>query len=371
MLKKFILLALITLALPARPHDSSQRNESLHNTPFDGYFFYDSLLVIVSGAGYGVAMETACHLITDPHPDRALYCKMFAAGGLAGIYLLRAQRPASVLEAWEKLNMLLVVLASGYIGSTHFQPESVNDLSMSVFCYQMAKITASTAVYCFWEPVPVSQGAGHLNSVIMNGISTGGLIDALALWYTKNLRGRMKSLIPTLASTGTTLLSTALYLVLLKPGSVSTSIFSGALVIIEATAAVYAIAQLGAMYETGPKTVTFIGVLNGALAGAGARVKAAATAGALVAAITGFVIGTGAGYLIMGFTIFSLQMLSIGEHPGSLSHSLAQLVITSLPLLVASWLVSVNQWITNSIPSHESMRHIYFPNAVRALLRGE
>ena len=120
MLKRMILLTPIMVALQVRAYEPTA-----NNTFIDEHFIKDSVLVMASGAVYGTVIEAICYRFILPHPDRAFYCKTFAAESLAFINLLRAQQPVWALATCKYLNLLSVVIASGYIGSTQFRPATI------------------------------------------------------------------------------------------------------------------------------------------------------------------------------------------------------------------------------------------------------
>ena len=80
---------------------------------------------MVSGGIYTAIMEAVCYRITAPHRQRPVFCKMFAAENVNFFYLLGAQWPVNSLERWEFINLILVMMASGYIGHTGITPDTL------------------------------------------------------------------------------------------------------------------------------------------------------------------------------------------------------------------------------------------------------
>ena len=404
MLKRLILLTLIIMALQVRAYEPTA-----NNTFIDGHFIKDSVLVMASGAVYGSVMEAICYQFIQPHPRRAFYCKTFAAESLAFINLLEVQQPVWTLAICRKLNLLLVVVASGYTGSIQLGFATIRTVFASVFSYQLSRISADCAAhYYLWNP-----DLGNLKPVlssygILNGVSVGLLISGLILRYRQNLGEGIKPLVLTLASTSTTLLSTVFYMMLIEseePFSILEIVVAGteAGALAGALAGVLAVAAVGTEAEiiagaeaiVGARGLALAGALTGALtvtgtiagtiavalvvalvediAGAGAIARIGAIAGAECGAAVGTIAVTVAialtGLLIITTTRFLLRRLSNGEQPNSISRNLAQVALISVPLLVTSWLLSVNQWVMKNVSAHQTMQGIYYP--VYALFSGE
>ena len=360
-----IVLALIMVALQVRAHKPTDNNAFI-----DEHFIKDNLLVMASGAVYGSVIETICYKFTLPDLNQAYYCKIFAAESLALINLLRAQQPAWALEISGKLNLLLVAIASGHIGSTQSWPETISKMLAFLFCYQLSRISGDCATCYLWKPDLDSLNPVLISYVVINGVSTGLLIGGLVLWQNQNLEGRLKLLVSTLASTGTALLSTVFYMIFIEPEekfSISERVVAIAIAGAgtAAAAAAETAAGAGAVIAAG----TVAGAIAGAIAGAGTGTIAGAGAAVVAAAAAATV--AEAGLLIISTTRFSLQRLSNGQQPYSISHSLAQVALISVPLLVSSWLVSVNQWIINNVSAHETMQGVYYPDVADAIFSGE
>ena len=88
-----IVLTLIMVALQVRAYEPTA-----NNTFIDEHFIKDSVLVMVSGAVYGSGMEAICYQFIQPHPDRAFYCKTFAAESLAFINRFGSNSPQLCCE---------------------------------------------------------------------------------------------------------------------------------------------------------------------------------------------------------------------------------------------------------------------------------
>ena len=382
MLKRMIILTLIMVALQIRAYEPTA-----NNTFIDEHFIKDSVLVMVSGAVYGSGMEAICYWFILPHPGRAFYCKTFAAESLAFINLLRAQQPVWTLKTCKNLNLLLVVIASGYIGSTQFRPATIRTVLASVFCYQLGRISVDCAAHYFWQPDLDNLKPDLIRYVVSNGISAAWLIGGLTLWHRQNLGGGLKLLVLTLASTGTALLSTEFYMILIepeKPFSILDRVAVGAVALALAGVGVGTIGVVVAVAEaedvaeaeaiavavTIAVTIAVVGAVVAALAiaiaVAGTKAEAAVEIGVVVATGAGAI-----GVLTIITTRFLLQRLSNGEQPHSISHRLAQAALISVPFLVSSWLLSVNQWVMNNVSVHETMQGIYYPDVAATLFSGE
>ena len=366
---------MLMVALQVRAHEPTD-----NNTVIDGHFIKDSVLVMVSGAVYGSVVEAICYPFIQPHPDRALYCKTFAADSLAFINLLRAQQPVWALATCKHLNLLLIVIASGYIGSTQFRPATIRTVLASVLCYQLGRISVDCAAYYFGQPDLYNLKPDLIGYVVLNGISAAWLVGSLTLWHGQNLGGGLKLLVLTLASTGTALLSTEFYMILIeseKPFSILERVAAGALVVAGAGAdavggtLAVAVAGAGARVSAGARAVA--GVVTGAITGAEVEVEVEVEVKVKVKVIAVALTGAGAiaGALIIITTRFLLQRLSNAEQPHTISRNLAQLVLVSVPFLVSSWLLSVNQWVMNNVSVHETMQRVYYPDTARALFSGE
>ena len=415
MLKRMIVLTLLMVALQVRAYEPTA-----NNTFTDEHFIKDSLLVMASGAVYGSGIEAFCYQLTPPEPNRAFYCKTFAAESLALINLFEAQQPVWTLATCRNLNLLLVVIASGYIGSTQFQSETISTVLASVLCYQLGRISADCAAHHLWKPDLDNLKPVLVSYLTLNGVSTGLLIGDLILWYRQNLEGGLNSLVLILGSTSTALLSTVVYMIIIEPeepfsilervtavavavalvivvvAAVLTGVLAGtvaiavgmAVAIAEAMAVAIAKAEAIAIgigvavvvaeavtVASLAKVEAIVGALAGAgavaIAKAGAIAKAEAAVGTIAIGIAVTVGGAVAGLLIIITTRFSLRRLSNGEQPHSINHHLAQAALISVPFLVTSWLLSVNQWVMNNVPAHETMQRIYYPNTARAFFSGE
>ena len=389
MLKRMIVLTLIMVALQVRAYEPTA-----NNTFIDEHFIKDSVLVTVSGAVYGSVLEAICHKFILP-PGQAFYCKTFAAESLALINLLRAQQPVWALATCKYLNLLLVVIASGYIGSTQFRPATIKTALASVLCYQLSRISADCTAHYLWKPDLENMKPVHIIYVVLNGVSTGLLIGGPVLWHRQNLEEGLNQLVLTLASTGTAMLSTIFYMRLIEPEepfSILQRVAAVAIALAGAGAVIVAvtIARAGIVAEAGAEAeaavtvavaaaIAVIGFGFGALAEALAEAIAIAEAEAGIGAGTGAGVGVGAiaitgaiaGLLIISTTRFLLRRLSNGEQPNSISRNLAQVALISVPWLITSWLVSVNQWVMNNAPAHETMQGIYYPDTARAFFSGE
>ena len=380
MLKRMIALMLIMVALQARAYESTD-----NNTFIDRHFMKDSVLVMASGAVYGSAIEAICSKFTL-RTGRVGYCMAFAAESLAFINLLQAQQPTWALATCKNLNLLFVVIASGYIGYTQLWPETTSVVLALAFSYQWGRIYSDCATHYLWKPYLGNMKLAVIHYVAINGVSTGMLIGGPVLWHSQNLQGRLKPFVLTLASTGTALLSTVFYMILLEPekpfsilGTVKATAIAGVGV------GVGVIAMAINFIEVGSRGRAVVGAFAGAVAGAIAGAVAEAGVGAIAEAETDAisvavaqaqtiataeaVAGAGAGLMLIITTRGLLEKLSNGDQTHSIKHSLAQAALISVPLLITSWLVSVNEWVMNDVPAHETMQGIYYP--VYALFSGE
>ena len=373
MLKRMIVLTLIIVALQVRadkPTDNS--------TFIDGHFIKDSVLVMVSGAVYGSGIEAFCYKLTPPDHNRALYCKTFAAESLALINLFEAQQPVWTLATCRKLNQLFVVIASVYIASAPLWFSTIRTVLASVFCYQLIRISTDCTAHYLWKPDLYNLKRVLTSYVGINGFSTGLLIGGPVIWHRQNLEGGLKSLLLILTTTGIALLSTIFYMILVEPEERFSTLEK-----VLALASGVALTSVGATILALAGAGTEAGLGGGVLATAGAVFGAVSVAAgatevrtrfefgpvALVVAVTGA--GAGAGLLIITTTRFLLQRLSNDEQPHTISRSLAQAALISVPFLISSWLLSVNQWVMNNVTAHETMQGVYYPDSAKALFSGE
>ena len=378
MLKRMIVLMLIMMALQVRAYEPTA-----NNTFIDGHLIKDSLLVMASGAVYGSAIEAICYKFTQPYQDRAFSCKTFAAESLGFINLLQAQQPVWTLATCKNLNLLFVVTASGYIGSTQFWLATISTALASGFCYQLGRISADCAAYYLWRPDLDNLKPVLFNYVTLNGIASGLLIVGLIQWHRQNLEEGLGSWGLTLASSGTALLSTVFYMRLIEPDEQFSVLEK-----VESVAGATTVALVITVAVTRGVTRGITKAVTGGVIEAGSLVRAGAITGAVVVAVavaetgTGIIIGTGtsvgisiagagAGLLTLITTRSLLQRLSNVEQPHSISSSLAQAALVSVPLLMTSWLLSVNQWVMNNASAHETMQGIYYPDTAKALFSGE
>ena len=204
---KNLLVLLIMMVLSIRAYGISQMTAHSGNHSFlDENFIGDSVSVMVSGGIYTAIMEAVCYRITAPHRQRPVFCKMSAAESVNLFYLLGSQQPGSYLERWEFINLILVMMASGYIGHTVIRPGTWRTAILMASYYQLAKTTTKSAARFLWGHNLEANKDGKYGHAILNGLSTGLLVGGM-------LKGLLGGLSFALAfSSGIALTSVVYYL---------------------------------------------------------------------------------------------------------------------------------------------------------------
>ena len=344
---------LIIMGLSIKAYGISQiSGHSGNHSFFDEHFIGDSISVLVSGGIYTAIMKAICYKTVAPYHQTPVFCRMFAAESVNFFYLLGSQWPVNNLERWEFINLILVMMASGYIGQTGITPDTWRTAMLMASCCQLAKISANSAARLLLGHNLEDHRDSRRGHAILNGLSTGLLIGSMLVWYLGGLSVALT------VSSGIALYSTVYYLTSVDSETFSTSDISDAIALIVAGTVIVVVALAGAGARAGA------GAAVGALVGAGARAAAATGARALA----GVTAGAGVGLLVIYLTQCMIGRLSAHPSINRISGALALAAAASFPLLVSSWFVSVDRFSSGNIPAHETMKAVYPWNILKEAL---
>ena len=337
----------------------------------DEHFVQDSALVLLNGAVFSAGLEFICHkVVTMPGDQGGAFCLHFAPEVTSFLYLIKYQWSTGNIKVWSHLNtaffagtVVRILHLTGLSGSSALNMR----WAVTYMIYpHVAQMMADTAVHYSAE----SNQTDSMLYALFNGLST--VLIMVSLLKLRELSQAFhyspETAVITLVGTG--LISAFSYLFLQSPNEVSNLEQAGTVVVALASAVasvvVAAIASDVAIVEDEDGFIPIIrsrpGV--GAFLVAGCLILYSALAGVLynAEALTFAAAGAAAGAAIIVLTGSITAALSQAPAMLAVNKGLTTIVAAGLPLMVTSWLASLNRFVKVNATAHETMQSIFIPS---------
>ncbi|UYM18243.1 hypothetical protein [Endozoicomonas euniceicola] len=339
----------------------------------DEHFAQDSALVLLNGAVFSAGLEFICHkVVRTPGDQGRVFCLHFAPELTSFLYLIKSQWPTGNIKVWSHLNTAFFAgMAVCILNLPEFPKLSALNMRWAVtyMIYpHVAQMMADTAAHYSAESNQTNSMAAY---VLFGVASTIMVMISLFQWHEIRQAFHYSPEAVMITSAGTALISTFFYLFLQSLDEVSNLEQAGAVAVAVAVAEAGALVVATAVAKYGvipipiipiPITIPSPGV--GAFFGAGNSILYPALVGVVcnAEALTLAAVGAGAGVAIIALTGSIAAALSQAPAMFSVNKGLTTIVAAGLPLMVTSWLASLNRFVKVNATAHETMQSIFIPS---------
>ena len=342
-----------------------------NNTFIGEHFVQDSALVLLSGAVISSQVEVLClNAFRLPANDPVAFCQYFAPEATAFVYLAKSQWPTDTMEVWSCLNMALFAGTMVYINGSPGPPIAHVREGGGYMVYCQAMRTVANTAISYLTASKLSSLPIYL---LFNGVSTGLVTGGLSSWFTYRQTLQYKPFVLIIVSVSATLISVLFYIALEDSGKIKETNIASVITRTVAVAGAGAGAAAGAGSGAGAVAGTVAGAATAAAAAASSGAVAAAGAGAVAVAAARAVAGavtatatvtvtaagaaTGAGtFLIVATGCTTATLFQCFAAP-PITRSLTMMAAAGLPLMISSWLVSLEKSVKENVTTHETMQN--------------
>lgn len=362
MQRHYVLLIFILAVSQVIADDTNQPFDfSGSNAFIDEYFIQDSIAVMFSGTLYSAIIEAACTIVVLHPGQRADFCQRVAPEVTIVVYFFALQKAVDPMEIWEYLNMILLAAISGFNGGVRTEIAVRKTITVMVYYHVMKSSTNSILKYRSESSLEY-QDTYIFVRVLTSGASTGLLLSGILLPYSGGFTNPVERVVRAALSSGLACTSTVFLSKFIDwgiqgiPNGVDIGLMTGVG------------AGFIALFVTEEELPALVGGIVSLLALNGVFNKANVETSAenVMIALNGLL----AGVLITIVTGTTVSTLIECHSTNSITGHLTIVIASGLPLLVFSWLVSLNNFLEGNVTAYETMNAVHPWNVLEVILSG-